>query len=133
MRLRPASEWLKAARLDLDSIPYILHVEHLTPVVAFHAQQSVEKSLKALLEFKGRHIPKTHKLQTLFDSAEPEFEIDEEILLVLDDLYIDARYPGDFGLLPDGVPSVEHAVTFYRFAQDVYFNISDFIGISKDS
>lgn len=133
MRVRPASEWLKAARLDLDSIPYILHVEHLTPVVAFHAQQSVEKSLKALLEFKGRHIPKTHKLQTLFDIAKPEFEIDEEILLVLDDLYIDARYPGDFGLLPDGIPSVEHATVFYQFAQDVFFHIADLVGYLNDS
>ena len=133
MRMHPASEWLKAARLDLDSIPYILHVEHLTPVVAFHAQQSVEKSLKALLEFKGHHIPKTHKLQTLFDIAEPEFEIDEEILLVLDDLYIDARYPGDFGLLPDGMPSLEHAKKFYRFAEDVYFYVSDLVGYSNGS
>ena len=133
MRMHPASEWLKAARLDLDSIPYILHVEHLTPVVAFHAQQSVEKSLKALLEFKGCHIPKTHKLQTLFDTAEPEFEIDEEILLVLDDLYIDARYPGDFGLLPDGMPSLEHAKKFYRFAEDVYFYVSDLVGYSSGS
>ncbi len=42
-----------AARLDLDNIFYIVEVEHLTPVVALHAQQAIEKSLKALLEFNN--------------------------------------------------------------------------------
>ena len=41
------------------------------------------------------------------------------ILQPLDSLYIDARYPGDLGLLPDGKPSREDAKSFYKFAKDI--------------
>ncbi|GEM_PF-3545498 len=40
-----AKEWLKAAKLDLDNIFYISKIEHLTPIVAFHSHQTIEKSL----------------------------------------------------------------------------------------
>ncbi len=43
-----AKEWLRSSYVDLESIKYIIEVEHLTPVAAFHSQQSIEKSLKAL-------------------------------------------------------------------------------------
>ncbi|MBF0205000.1 MAG: HEPN domain-containing protein [Desulfamplus sp.] len=112
-------EWLKAAELDLESIKYLIVSEYLTPVVAFHAQQAVEKSLKALLEFKKIRIPKIHKLQTLVDLAEVQCdEKEEDLLIMLDNLYIDARYPGDFGLLPDGKPTLNDAQEFYNFASE---------------
>ena len=47
-----AAEWLKAAKLDIESIGYIINVEHLTPIVAFHSQQAIEKTLKALIASK---------------------------------------------------------------------------------
>jgi len=31
-------------------------------------------------------------------------------------LYVDARYPADFGLLPDGKPTVEEAIAFSELA-----------------
>jgi HEPN domain-containing protein len=53
-----AIEWLKAANDDLDSISYIINVEHLTNIVAFHSQQAIEKSFKALIEYKKLHLSK---------------------------------------------------------------------------
>ena len=50
MSVEMAKEWLKSAKLDLENIHYIIEVEHLTSVVAFHTQQTIEKSLKAYLE-----------------------------------------------------------------------------------
>ena len=41
---KQATEWLKAAQDDLDSISYIIEAQHLTNVVAFHSQQAIEKS-----------------------------------------------------------------------------------------
>jgi len=38
---------------------------------------------------------------------------------MLDELYIDSRYPGDMGLLPHGKPSLEDAQEFYDFSLDV--------------
>lgn len=40
---KATADWLESARMDLESIAQIVHLEHLTPVAAFHAQQCVEK------------------------------------------------------------------------------------------
>ena len=50
--------WLEAASLDLESITLILENDRLTGHVAFHAQQAIEKSLKALIEENGDRVPK---------------------------------------------------------------------------
>ena len=42
MNRKMAVEWLKAAKLDLDSADYIHKIEHLTPIAAFHCQQAIE-------------------------------------------------------------------------------------------
>jgi hypothetical protein len=34
----------------------------------------------------------------------------------LDKLYLDSRYPGDFGLLPSGKPTPEEAIGYYNEA-----------------
>ena len=46
--------------------------------------------------------------------------INEEVLSAFDDLYIDSRYPGNFGLLPYGKPTIEDAKEFYELAEDIY-------------
>ncbi len=51
MKINMSKEWLKASPLDLENIKYIIEVDHLTSVVAFHAQQSIEKSFKAVIEY----------------------------------------------------------------------------------
>jgi len=50
------TQWLKAAKDDLDSIGYIINAEHLTNIVAFHSQQAIEKTFKSLLEYKILHL-----------------------------------------------------------------------------
>lgn len=45
-----SQEWLKAAHDDLAVIDKIVSEESLSHMVAFHAQQCIEKSLKALDE-----------------------------------------------------------------------------------
>ena len=37
--------------------------------------------------------------------------------------YIDSRYPGDMGLLPDVMPSLKEAATFIEFTEMVYSTI----------
>ena len=114
-------EWLKAAGDDLDVIERILDDDHLSHVVAFHAQQCIEKVFKALLEEHEIEVPRIHSLVTLFGKVEDYVgkDIDINLLQTLDSLYIDARYPGDLGLLPDGKPNREDAKNFYKFAKDI--------------
>ena len=53
---KQAIEWIKAANDDLDNISYIIKIEHLTNIVAFHSQQAIEKSFKALIEYKKLNL-----------------------------------------------------------------------------
>ncbi|MFO3796695.1 MAG: HEPN domain-containing protein, partial [Anaerolineales bacterium] len=62
-----------------------------------------------------RPVPKDHSTIRLYGLAADllKAELDPDILTDLDDLYIDARYPGELGLLPYGRPTVlRHKVQF---------------------
>ena len=124
------SEWIKAASYDLLLIEEIKSKDVLTHIAAFHAQQAIEKSLKAMLEEQETEIPKIHKLKTLFAITGLDLENDNDALMVrmLDSLYIDARYPGDMGLLPDGKPSLEDILKFYNFAQRILERVKGIVG-----
>ncbi len=119
------NEWLKAAKDDLDTIEELIDEDHLTNIVAFHAQQCVEKSIKAMMEEYEIPFSKIHSLETLIEKLtnKIDFDIENDIVLKLDKLYLDARYPGDTGLLPDGKPSLEEAKSFLDFAKTFYSNI----------
>lgn len=122
-------EWLKAARDDLDVIERIIDDAHLSHIVAFHAQQSIEKGFKAILEEHGIEAPKIHNLVTLSGKIDTLIKenFDLAMLKTLDSLYIDARYPGELGLLANGRPTIEDAKTFYEFAIMVFETLSCYL------
>lgn len=92
-------EWLIASKVDLDSAKCLFSVEHLISAIAFHSQQAIEKSLKAIISSKNMDTSKIHSLNKLFALSEMSFQIeDKELVNKLDKLYIDARYPGNMGL-----------------------------------
>ena len=78
-----AKEWLKAAYSDLRSIEHIISDSFLTHIVAFHSQQAIEKSFKAIMEDASISIPKVHKLETLINKINVELEVNSEILATL--------------------------------------------------
>ncbi|MEO1953397.1 MAG: HEPN domain-containing protein [Campylobacterales bacterium] len=122
-----AKEWLKASNDDLSVIAKIIDDANLTHIVAFHSQQAIEKSLKAMLEFDNKKVLKVHKLQTIVDSVNLDLEIDDTILQLLDKLYIDSRYPGNFGLLPYGKPLLKDSEVFYQLAKDIFNYTQNYI------
>ncbi len=127
-----SKEWLKASNDDMLIIEQIINIEHLTHMVAFHSQQAIEKSLKALIEEYEIDIPKIHKLVRLKKILSDKLTIEnDELLENLDELYIDSRYPGDMGLLPNGKPTPEEAKEFYEFAQNIFDKVCDILVIDK--
>ncbi len=60
-------EWLRKAEHDLTNAAHTLKLGKEAPgdTVAFHAQQCVEKYIKALLVFRGTAFPKTHDIAAL--------------------------------------------------------------------
>ena len=114
--------WMASAQDDLVLIRVIANNETLTHLVAFHAQQAIEKSFKAVLEECEHQVPKMHALETLLPKVlrHLEFSFPLDLLEDLDKLYIDARYPGDLGLLPNGKPTVDEARSFLELAEQIH-------------
>lgn len=124
-----AKEWLKSGYYDLKIIEYIINDDMLTHIVAFHSQQAIEKTLKSILENEVKKIPKIHKLQHLITKIDINIEWDESIIEILDELYIDSRYPGDLGLLPHGKPTLNDAKKFYNFAQNIFDKVCKILNV----
>jgi HEPN domain-containing protein len=120
--------WLDAAQDDLRAIERLVEDEALTNIIAFHAQQCVEKSFKALVEEIGVPVRRTHSLVQLLGVVSKAYDrlsdMDTTLLNVLDQLYTDSRYPNEFGLLPNGKPSLEEAGLFQQFATEMHHRCS---------
>lgn len=85
--------------------------------------------MKAVIEEFGIAFIKTHNLQTLFLKIEGllPFSLNELIISELDRLYLDARYPGDFGLMPYGKPTIDEAEMYYQEALDIKQKVETFL------
>ena len=119
---------MKFAKIDLDSAIKLLEDPGLTQCAAFHCQQSIEKSFKAILEEIQNKIPRTHDLEKLYGLIEEykiELVIDEDVLDEVNDVYIETRYPSDLGLIPEGIPKVETVERFYNLSNSIYKQIEE--------
>lgn len=122
-------EWLSAAEDDLLSAKKLVDEIQLTNIVAFHCQQCIEKGLKALIEERLGTSVKSHDLIRLTDTANLYLTDDDLLLLAtLNEVYIDARYPGDMGLMPHGKPTLAEAKRFINFSQTIFERIIHTIG-----
>ena len=92
------AEWIKKADLDLKTAVRLSTEGEFRDVVGFHAQQAVEKYLKALLTRHQIEFPKTHVIRRLLILLEP---LDPAMVEALDDANwlspfgAEIRYPGD--------------------------------------
>jgi len=121
-------EWLNAANDDLIAMEVMRGREEITNMVAFHAQQAIEKSFKAMVEEFNLGNIKTHHLESLYAKILPIISgFNETILAELDTVYIEARYPGDLGLMPHGKPSIEEAAMYNQEALRIKEQIEAFL------
>ncbi len=119
-------EWLNRARDDLDVVEEIIDIAHLTNIAAFHCQQAIEKSFKAILEEHDEVVPRVHNLVRLYNLVKEKlnFTADELALKEISDIYTEARYPRELGLFPYGKPTVEDTARFYETAKTVCDKVS---------
>ncbi|HOP65359.1 MAG TPA: HEPN domain-containing protein [Spirochaetota bacterium] len=126
---KQAESWLNAACDDLAVVKEIRNNANLTNMAAFHCQQTVEKSFKAVLEeFEGK-VPRLHDLITLKEkiSGYIDIKVDADIFDQLNELYIETRYPTDLGLMPCGKPSPDIAYKFISLAENIYLEVREFL------
>ena len=119
---RVTEAWLHKAGEDLEAVRALRLRPHLTPLIAFHAQQCVEKCLKAVAEERLGKSPRIHDLRRLWEIVADQFSeaLDIDMLRELTDLYTESRYPGEFGLIATGRPTEKDASRFECFAEQVH-------------
>ncbi len=106
-------DWLTHAKSDLKLAKLGLRQDVLSEQICFHAQQTVEKSLKAVLLFLHIDFPFTHDLEELLDTFEHAgISIPSEFLEVgvLTPYAVETRYPGFWGEISEY--DVNEAITF---------------------
>lgn len=109
-------EWVIKAENDLTNAVHTLKLKEKCPTdtVGFHAQQAVEKYLKALLVYQNIDFRKTHdicELMTLLPKdLQPVLSLSEQELLT--DYATVTRYPGDYE--PISLFEVRKAVAIVR-------------------
>jgi len=108
------NEWLRQSDEELRTARYLADGNFFRSA-CYHAEQSIEKFLKAHLINKGWDLEKTHSIRRLLAIAEEHglrFDLEEADIIFIDSIYR-GRYPGEAGLLPHGEPDsedAEHAV-----------------------
>jgi len=119
---KQVESWIFLADNDLYAAELLLKEEYpLTNIIAFHCQQMIEKYLKAFLIENDVKLVRTHDLIKLNEMVNEVkyIGIDEKKLLIINEVYMESRYPGDMGLLSNGIPSLESAKEFFEFANDI--------------
>lgn len=110
-------QWVQKAENDLRNAEHTLTLQGSDcpfDTVCFHAQQCMEKYLKALLLAADIEPPKTHDLRVLMQLLPSASWTDPRIedVVALNRYSIEARYPGDWE--PIGRSEAEQAVAVAR-------------------
>ena len=93
-------EWIQKAKGDYHTAlrEYRARKAPNYDAAGFHAQQCIEKYLKALLQKHNKPFLKIHDLLTLMESCLsfiPELELQKEPLAFLNQFSVSFRYPGE--------------------------------------
>lgn len=111
-------EWVNKAENDLKAAAFTLELDEECPTdtVCFHAEQVVEKYLKALLVFNGTPFPKTHNIEDIMALLPPNCrpKLDDKDQDRLTEYATVIRYPGDYEQI-----SLEEAKKTVRIARRV--------------
>jgi len=94
-----AREWIAKAESDLKSAAHLIKMKDCpTDAVCFHAQQCVEKCIKALLVAQGSEFRKTHDVGELVVLLPPRLRprLDEKEQDKLTEYATVTRYPGNY-------------------------------------
>jgi len=120
--------WINFADKDILTVSEIIENPNLTNIAAFHCQQAIEKYFKAFILGKEKPLMKIHNLLALYGTIKEiiNFQLDEDLLSIINDIYIESRYPGEIGLLDDGsMPTIEQANKFFIFAKEIGVKIKN--------
>jgi HEPN domain-containing protein/predicted nucleotidyltransferase len=117
---KATAAWLREAQDEVESAA-VLRDHGKFRGACLHAQQCVEKLLKAPRLEKGRRAIRTHDLVELLNAATAEgwsVGLDMDDAVFLNSVYR-SRYPTEEGLLPHGEPTSQEAARAISVAEAV--------------
>jgi len=118
--------WITLAEDDLLAAKTLAGEDRLTNLVSFHCQQCLGKCFKAIIEEKDKPSIKSHDLLRLQLNAGVKLSEPETIMLgIINEVYIDSRYPGELGLLPNGKPTLSEAEAFIQLSDNILLRLKD--------
>ena len=97
-----ARGWLRKADSDLVTAELVVSGDGPFDTACYHAQQAIEKCLKAVIAHGGAAILRTHNLEDLGEAALvvlPSLELDLDALADITPFAVELRY--DAGFWPD--------------------------------
>lgn len=120
--------WISRAEEDYQlALISLRRKSPLTYGVTFHAQQCVEKYIKALLTMQKIAFPRTHDLAALFALCQKNgllIPVSEDSLDKLSAFAVEARYPG-------AQPTIDEAREAYQTARNVRRFARRFLGFKN--
>ena len=124
-----AKEWLKIAERDYASAKH-LETMHPMPfeVICYLSQQSVEKSLKAILANNNTTIAKTHDIKILYNQCmlyTDKINLESSIADMLTKFATTSRYPDEMYEL-----TRENAELGLKYAKQALDQVKQILGIS---
>ena len=127
--LELARRWLVRAEHDIITARQtLLLLDGPTDTPCFHAQQAIEKALKALLTANQVVFPRTHDLLRVLDLAlllMPDLDLYREQFADMETYAVDVRYP-DLGF----DPSREDALAALELSEEVIAKILSSLSIA---
>jgi HEPN domain-containing protein len=126
--------WMESARSDLAVAKIPLPPGGMYEQLCFHAQQSVEKSIKAVLLALQIEFPFTHNLQILFDLLSLHIEVPGHLQNASDltEYAVTMQYPGDLEPVSESNYhyALELAEPVFRWAEET---VEKLISIPKET
>ena len=117
-----AKDWVKKAEEDYKTSKVLLNAEEISPsIVGFHAQQCIEKYLKAFLANNDIAPPKIHdlvRLNVMCVGIAPDFENISDSLDFLNPFSVEFRYPGTDASVAEAQEAIEHAEKVRDFIRE---------------
>jgi HEPN domain-containing protein len=88
-------QWLEYAEQDYESARILL-TSHLYNPCLYHAQQTIEKYLKAVIAESGLHVQRTHSIRGLVNILTQQgitVDLNDDEIDLIDSIFMPARYP----------------------------------------
>ncbi len=121
-------QWMKQAEEELNVSLYLLQGKFYKGS-CYHAQQAIEKAIKALLLNKGWDLEKIHnvnRLMALCNDYTIHISLSDDDIVFIDSIY-KGRYPADIGLLPLGEPDEHDAARATTIATQIVNEMNEYI------